>query len=556
MKSEVLATWPIPRMQGIRAEHRRFSRRFNSFDARIGPRYRGAYREWLGTSRLFLYVIFATAVISLAGCSTGSSGGGDQVPPPPNPVPAISSITPPNANAGGAGLTLTVNGSNFVSSSAVAWNGTNLATTGNSTQLTATIQAADLAAAGAVQITVVNPSPGGGTSNPVAFLIRGTQAPAVPAFVYVGNTAGSISVFSVDPSSGSLTAVPGSPFQENVGPYAMTADPTGKFLYLAIVGSTIIGVANDLYAFTIDPSTGALTPVSGSPFPSQPAIGNSIAINPAGKFLYAGGEDYNSIDSISEFSIDATTGTLTSISQAGCLGAPFGPEPRMYGPSYSVAVDPTEGFLLSLGQFNEVCTLSIGSSGILQQVAGLPLVVDSNILLNPIVMAIDPSGKFGYTANGGNFTLSAFSIAPGSGTLNLVPGSPFTIEDPAEDGVVWMQMDPLDRFLWVDESDGNLTAYSINTSTGALSLLAGFPPSSSLGLEFATSTPLAVDPSGKFLYVLTVSNATLSPQEYSISGYAIDESTGVLTAVPGSPFDPGIPANAMPLSVTVSAKSQ
>jgi 6-phosphogluconolactonase (cycloisomerase 2 family) len=504
-------------------------------------------------SRSCLIVISAAILLSLAGCSSGSSGGGNP-PPPQNPAPAISSITPPTATAGAAGVTINVSGSGLVSTSAVAWNGASLATTLSGNQLSATIPLADLAAAGAVQITVVNPSPGGGTSNPLAFVIQGTQALPAPAFVYVGNSVGSISVFSVDPTTGSLTEVPGSPFQENVGAYSMTADPTGNFLYLGTVGGgTLQQAANDLFGFAIDSPTGVLTPVSGSPFPAEPGIENSIAIDPSGKFLYVAGLDYNSVDSISEFSINPTTGELTSISQVGCLGAPFGPEPAMYGPSYSVAVDPAEGFLLSLGQFNEVCTFSIGSSGVLQQVAGLPLVLDPNaILLNSAELAIDPSGKFGYTANG-DFTISAFSIAPGSGALSELPGSPFTIQDPNAAGSVWIQMDPLDRFLWESDSSGNLTAYSINTSTGELTLLAGFPPSSSLG--FASSTPLAVDPSGKFLYELNFSSGT-SNQEVLISGYTIDESSGVLTAVSGSPFQLNLPANATPFTVTVSPKSQ
>lgn len=42
-----------------------------------------------------------------------------------NPVPAISSLSPNSAVAGGQGLTLTINGSNFVNGSIVRWNGAN-----------------------------------------------------------------------------------------------------------------------------------------------------------------------------------------------------------------------------------------------------------------------------------------------------------------------------------------------------------------------------------------------------------------------------------------------
>jgi serine protease len=96
-----------------------------------------------------------------------------------NPVPVISSLSPSSATAGGTAFTLTVNGSNFVSNSTVQWDGTDRTTTFYSfTQLTVAISAADIATADTAAVTVVNPSPGGGTSSPSTFTISGTPAPA------------------------------------------------------------------------------------------------------------------------------------------------------------------------------------------------------------------------------------------------------------------------------------------------------------------------------------------------------------------------------------------
>lgn len=90
-----------------------------------------------------------------------------------NPVPSILSISPDNATAGGPGFTLTVSGSNFVARSRVLWNGAQLSTTYVSgTELTATVTAHDIELAGMVQVTVFNPTPGGGTSNPATFTIN------------------------------------------------------------------------------------------------------------------------------------------------------------------------------------------------------------------------------------------------------------------------------------------------------------------------------------------------------------------------------------------------
>jgi len=88
-----------------------------------------------------------------------------------NPVPLINQpLVPDAAKPGGAGFTLTVNGTGFVSGAVVNWNGSALATTFISdSQLTASVPAANIATASTASVTVVNPTPGGGSSN-VAFL--------------------------------------------------------------------------------------------------------------------------------------------------------------------------------------------------------------------------------------------------------------------------------------------------------------------------------------------------------------------------------------------------
>ena len=89
------------------------------------------------------------------------------------PVPFISLPLIPDATApGGAQFTLTVNGTGFVSNSVVNWNGSALATQFVSgSQLTAIVPAADVATASTAWVTVVNPAPGGGTSNIAFFTV-------------------------------------------------------------------------------------------------------------------------------------------------------------------------------------------------------------------------------------------------------------------------------------------------------------------------------------------------------------------------------------------------
>lgn len=93
-----------------------------------------------------------------------------------NPIPLVNQpLVPMTLPPGGSTFTLTVNGTGFVSGSVVNWNSSPLATTFVSgSQLTATVAASDIASAGTAWVTVVNPTPGGGTSNVQYFDISST----------------------------------------------------------------------------------------------------------------------------------------------------------------------------------------------------------------------------------------------------------------------------------------------------------------------------------------------------------------------------------------------
>jgi hypothetical protein len=95
-----------------------------------------------------------------------------------NPAPTTTSIYPTSKTVGDAQFTLTVNGSNFISSSVVKFNGSNRATTFvSASQLTAIIPATDLSVATTtIQITVFNTAPGGGASNAQTFKVDNLPA--------------------------------------------------------------------------------------------------------------------------------------------------------------------------------------------------------------------------------------------------------------------------------------------------------------------------------------------------------------------------------------------
>jgi hypothetical protein len=89
------------------------------------------------------------------------------------PSPSVSSLSPSSVTAGAPDLQVLVRGSGFVANSTVLWNSIPVATAYLSgSQLMALIPAADLATAASVDVSVITPAPGGGTSSTSTFTIN------------------------------------------------------------------------------------------------------------------------------------------------------------------------------------------------------------------------------------------------------------------------------------------------------------------------------------------------------------------------------------------------
>ncbi len=120
-------------------------------------------------------------LLLLAAC-----GGGDSASPTLNPVPSISGLSPSSATAGAATQTLTINGTNFLSSSTVTYNGAaHTATFVMSTRMTISLSASDQATAGTYPVVVTNASPGGGASNSVNFTVSTPPLDAIQHVVFI-----------------------------------------------------------------------------------------------------------------------------------------------------------------------------------------------------------------------------------------------------------------------------------------------------------------------------------------------------------------------------------
>jgi hypothetical protein len=97
-----------------------------------------------------------------------------------NPVPSVNlPLIPESVAPRSGGFILTVNGTGFEPGAVVKWNGSTRKTHfESSSQLKAAINSHDVSQPGTARVTVVNPAPGGGSSNVVDFVIR-TALPQV-----------------------------------------------------------------------------------------------------------------------------------------------------------------------------------------------------------------------------------------------------------------------------------------------------------------------------------------------------------------------------------------
>jgi 6-phosphogluconolactonase (cycloisomerase 2 family) len=147
-------------------------------------------------------------------------------------------------------------------------------------------------------------------------------------FLYVGQLSPSrgVAAFSINQTTGALTPIPGAPF--NLGVAQIHASLTGEFL-LGVAQIQDGGSATDthIHVFSINPATGVPAEVNGSPFTTTSAPFD-FAISPNGKFVYTVGttSGATTVGPIEGFQMDTTSGALTKIA-----GSPFTSLPTASG---------------------------------------------------------------------------------------------------------------------------------------------------------------------------------------------------------------------------------
>lgn len=151
----------------------------------------------------------ATAMTLPITVFTATPGGGESSPllfTIINPVPTLTRLNPNSATAGLATMTFVVEGTNFSSGTKALWNGSPRTTFYISpTAVRMKLNAADMAASGVFNVSVSNPSPGGGISNTLPFTVNGF--PQVSLLSAVATRSGEITVTFVLKNFGTSAAI-------------------------------------------------------------------------------------------------------------------------------------------------------------------------------------------------------------------------------------------------------------------------------------------------------------------------------------------------------------
>jgi 6-phosphogluconolactonase len=276
-------------------------------------------------------------------------------------------------------------------------------------------------------------------------------------FVYtVFDTDGSIFGWSLDSSSGSLTALSGFPMTlpsllPNVAfnQYNLATNPTGTLLFLSSTGS------DEIFVYQIGTS-GTLTAVTGSPFVTPVEPGN-VTTDGLGNYLYVC-ENVNGHTGLEVLAYAiSSSGALTAIP-----GSPFAfPMWQLQGDASGKYLIGTSGNTQSLTGSDDknLYVFSIqqtgSNAGALTAVTGSPFAT----VYSPFNIAAQPpasKSEFVYSfsindTDTGYNPVEGYSLDTTSGALTLVTGSPFSNVASGH----WGQFDQIGAYLIVYSSVNN-----------------------------------------------------------------------------------------------------
>lgn len=313
-------------------------------------------------------------------------------------------------------------------------------------------------------------------------------------FLVLANTLEqSITVYRVDPLSGVLSIVSN---QATTGLQIndIAFLPSGRAGYLLTPASVV--------PMTLDPDTGALSVLPGSAAGLLIPNMQVATVNATGTTLHLGGAN----GCVVHYSLDGTSGMPLVSSLNAC-------ETISPGSITGIAVSARGPYeYLSGMRSGMVTALSSDLVSLVQRVPSQGL--------SPSAAVLSPDGLHLYSPNADAGNVGVHTIDPGTGAI--VSSNMFMAGALPSD----IAFTPSGQFGFVLNSASNTVgSYQMDTTTGMPT--GGFvnTPTGSNGRR------LRVDASGRFLYAPALFS--------SIYGYAINQTTGALTPLPGSPFGAG-----------------
>jgi len=301
--------------------------------------------------------------------------------------------------------------------------------------------------------------------------------------------------YAFDASTGTLTLLNSQ--ATNTGPEHLAVDPQGRFVYVAH------GPSADVLIFTVDPVTGALNPFAdGINF--WGFVPTDILVDPTGTHAYISFEGTNTLLS---YTIDPVFGSLGNVSETVLAGTPR-----------DMAMPHMGGFLYVANE--DLDSVSIFS---LDPVTGSPTFLsDVPAGDGPVQVVFDDSSHYAYVLNAGSDDVSVFAVDPTNGDL-LASGNIRTRSTASTFSVYGgpRPAQPRAEFLYVlNAESGDLTSFLVDPSTGDVT--SGGPN------VMAGSTPeaAAIDPRGRFVFVANRGSG-------DISIFTISPGSGILIETPG-----------------------
>jgi 6-phosphogluconolactonase (cycloisomerase 2 family) len=337
--------------------------------------------------------------------------------------------------------------------------------------------------------------------------------------------------------SGQLLSFPINASTGALGTPLMIASPVPPFMGLAVAGpgpflyATPTGppTAGLVYGYQIDPTTGALMQLASSPYDSPNTITfnapNEAGVGMNGSLYLAADCQFPSgqMASVVALSVGSDGSLSPSIS-----GTPFAVAPAATDAGATGIAGQASFLYVSVFTGTSSTGGSIGAyavdntTGVLTSVPGSPFSVGP--YAGPFDVVYDPLGFVYVTLANTQETegyVQGFAVNSSTGALTALPGGPTSVS-----GYFWPVLDSSGQFLFSGTTGSQIEEFQVDSSTGNLTAVTG--------ASAPVFPPLVVY--GETLYAPTASLYGGNGEPPSIAAFSIDESTGALTPISGSPF--------------------